>query len=211
MTAHDHAAELKTIRETLGMKLEPFAKRLGVTWTTYKNYEYGQVKKIPDTVMEKARAMLAPEVSVPKIPAAELRIPIPFIGLVAASQEVDWTDPLEAGEFEFVPAEMGDGRNRFACRVAGDSMIPLLYPDDVLVFVASNVPKLGIVVLFRSEDHRICVKQLKHDGERFFLHSLNSAYEPQSPKGTVIGHLIGIVREIGSRRTTEYDPAGIRP
>jgi SOS-response transcriptional repressor LexA len=151
------------------------------------------------------------DLSRPTIPAPELKILAPYIGQVAASTPVDWSDPFDADEFEYVPCEMGDGRGRFSARVIGYSMHPLLLPGDLVVFQSSNVPKLGVVVLHRSTDNQVTVKELKHDGERFMLCSTNEAVPDIPASGQIIGHLVGIVREQGSRMTTEYDSNGIRP
>jgi SOS-response transcriptional repressor LexA len=207
---NEQAEFLKSLRETLGMSMTIFAERLGVPRSRYKNWEYGVVDKIPESVLERARDMRA-AVSEPRIPASQLLIPVPYIGQVAASSPCDWTNPLDCLDFEFVPPEMGDARGRFACRVIGDSMYDLLIPDDICVFQATEIPKLGVVVLHRSPDNLITVKELKHDGERYILHSLNSAYPDQPANGVMVGFLVGIVRERGSRKTTEYDASGIRP
>jgi SOS-response transcriptional repressor LexA len=151
------------------------------------------------------------DLSRPTIPAPELKILSPYMGQVAASTPVDWSDPFDADEFEYVPSEMGDGRGRFSARVIGYSMHPLLIPGDLVVFQASNVPKLGVVVLHRSTDNQVTVKELKHDGDKFILSSSNELFPDIPATGQIIGHLVGIVREQGSRITTEYDSNGIRP
>jgi SOS-response transcriptional repressor LexA len=207
---NEHAEFLRKQREALGMSMTIFAERLGVQRSRYKNWEYGLVEKVPQDVLDRVRELRA-AVTEPRIPASQLQIPVPYIGRVAASSACDWTNPLDCEEFEFVPPEMGDGKGRFACRVIGDSMYDLLIPDDICVFQASDIPKLGVVVLHRSPDNLITVKELKHDGERYILHSLNAAYTDQPATGVMVGYLIGIVRERGSRKTTEYDASGIRP
>jgi SOS-response transcriptional repressor LexA len=211
--------EIKSIRKKLGMSVRAFADRIGVKESTVHNWIYGGSAMVPLDAIEKARSLVVDQVGAPLIPAINPLVPLPFIGSVAASSPVDWTNPLEAEDYEFVPNEMaelrkdGNGKfiGRFACKVVGDSMIPLLYPDDLLVFESSNVPKIGVVILHRSNDMTITVKVLKHNGTDFMLHALNPAYEPVAAQGLVIGHLVGVVRQQGSRRTTEYDPSGIRP
>jgi SOS-response transcriptional repressor LexA len=103
------------------------------------------------------------------------------------------------------------GRCRFACHVRTDSMYDLILPDDLLVFQAQDVPKLGAVVLWRTFDSRVAVKTLKHNGENYYLHSENPRYEDCLADGQQIGFLVGIIREIGSLRTTSFDATGFRP
>jgi len=187
------------------------AARLGVKPSTLHNWVYGRSDNVPDSVMAKARAMVSTnDVGPPKIPASQLLIPVPFIGGVAASSPADWTDPFESETFEYVPPEMGDVRGRFACSVIGDSMYELLQQGDVCVFQSSTTPKIGSVVLFRSDDRKVTIKTLKHDGNKFVLHPENPSYEDVEARGLCIGYLVGIVREVGSKRVTVYDPTGIR-
>jgi SOS-response transcriptional repressor LexA len=204
-------SELKVLRNSSRYTLKGFARLLGVSDTTYANWEYGKART-PLAMLEKARAIAnGDDVTRPSIPAPELKIQVPYIGQVAASTPVDWSDPFDAIEFEYVPTEMGDAKGRFSARVIGLSMYPLLLPGDLVVFQSTNIPKLGVVVLHRSNDNQVTVKELKHDGERFILSSTNEAFPDVPAEGLVIGHLVGIVREQGSRITTEYDSNGIRP
>jgi SOS-response transcriptional repressor LexA len=65
--------------------------------------------------------------------------------------------------------------------------------------------------MYRSPEKSITIKELKHDGKGFILHPLNPAYEDVPALGTCLGYLVGIVREVGSRKVTVYDSTGIRP
>jgi transcriptional regulator with XRE-family HTH domain len=205
------AQQLRALRKRLRLTQEELADELGVGRPAYKNWEYGQSNP-PEKVMWRLRAMgMGHEVGQPLIPASQLLIPITYIGAVNASEKANWTDPFETDEFELVPPEMGDARGRFCCKIASDSCFDLLWPDDIAVFQRSDIPKIGAVVLFRSFENRITIKQLKHDGTNFILHPLNSAYEDEPATGSMVGYLVGIVREQGSKRVTVYDPGGIRP
>lgn len=209
------AEELKAIRLSMRLTQPAMAERLGVAKSRYQNWEYGKVE-IPNYIMDLAIALRkGDDVGRPTAPVPTVKLRIPYIGLVAASEPVSWSDPFESIEWEDVPYEMGDvlpGQpGRFSARVVGLSMFPLLLPDDLLVFKSSNVPKLGIVVMHRSNDNRVSVKCLKQEGVEFFLESVNPEVKSIRAEGMVIGHLVGIVRHQGSRITTEYDPNGIRP
>jgi SOS-response transcriptional repressor LexA len=211
-TNPDVAAELRRIRESVRMSLTSFADALGVERHNYRNWEYGTSKKVPEEVIRKARSIGARgDVGPFAIPAAQLLIPIPYIGLVSASDPPEYTDPFASEDFEYVPPEMGDAKGRFALRVLGDSMYDLLFPNDLCVFQASPVERIGCVILHRTLDNLLTIKTLKHDGTNFILHAENRAYEPQIAKGSVVGYLVGIVREQGSRRVTVFDGQGIRP
>jgi SOS-response transcriptional repressor LexA len=207
----DFPAQLIALRKRLRLKQWEFADQLGVSRSTYKNWEYGHSDP-PEKIMHRLRAMgVGHEVGAPLIPASQLLIPITYIGAVSASDKVNWTDPFESETFEFVPPEMGDARGRFCCKVASDSCFDLLWPEDIAVFHRTDIPRLNAIVMFRSFDNRITIKQLKHDGKDYILHPLNPRYEDERAEGSMIGYLVGIVRQIGSKRVTVYDSSGIGP
>jgi phage repressor protein C with HTH and peptisase S24 domain len=203
------ADRLKDLRAKLRINQENMAERLGTERSTYKNWEYGVAS--PPAQVVKIIEELEAEVSRPLTPAYELEVPLRSIGAVAASQQVDWTDPFDSDDFEDVPGHMGGPRGRFACRVASDSMMPLLHPNDLCVWQASSIPRIGAVILYRHPDNRITIKQLKHDGMHYLLHPLNEAYEDEIGRGQQIAYLVGIVRKIGKRTITDHDDDGIRP
>ncbi len=200
---------LRDLRKRLRMTQTEFAERLGYTRATYKNWESGV--GLSEKIVNQAKALVAQELGEPTIPASQLLIPVPYIGMVAASSSVDWGDPFDSEVFEFVPPEMGDAKGRFSCRVLGDSMYDLLFPGDLCVFQRTDVPKIGAVVIHRTTDNRVTIKQLTHDGRQFILKPVNAAYESEPASGSMVGYLVGIVRESGSKRVTVYDSTGIRP
>lgn len=218
------------LKEKLGRKFSQrdFAALLGLKEDTYRAYEYDRAELKEEHARKLASefginwkdfyepvgASMVNEVSAPYAVAPKLRVRIPYVGYVGANEQVNWVEPLESEDFEDVPPEMADDRapsRRFACRVWGDSCYDLLWPDDLCVFHKHPVPQIGLMVLFRSFDNRVTVKQLKHDGTDFYLHPLNEKYQDCPAEGDVIGYLVGIVRQQGSRHVTVYDATGIRP
>lgn len=205
----DLADRLKTIRQRLRLTQEEMAVKLGASRATYKNWEYGVAKPPQRAVAE--IALLDAEVVKPAIPAYELDVPLRTIGAIAASQKVDWTDPFESDDFEYVPGHMAGERGRFTCRVASDSMMPLLQPNDLCIWQHSPIPRINAVILYRHPDRRVTIKQLKHDGTHYLLHPLNEAYDEERGEGEQVGYLVGYVRKVGTFTMTAYDPDGIRP
>jgi SOS-response transcriptional repressor LexA len=135
---------------------------------------------------------------------------MPYIGRVSAGTPAYWSDPLDSHDFEPVDIRLA-GANRFCAKVEGTSMIPLLVPDDLLVFEAPSVQRLGIVVLHRSTDNLLAVKELKLGSDyTFVLHSLNPSVPDEPATGVIVGHLVGIITRNGSRISTEFDATGIK-
>lgn len=206
--------EFRRLRAKARMSVVSVSKSLGEKESTVNNWAYGKSERIPESIMVKMRELAGEdrsEVSPPSIPVPLLKIPVPHIGGVSASEPVNWTDPFATVVMEEVPPEMGHGRGRFSCYIKSDSMVPLLYEEDLCVFQADPAKKLNTVVLFRSTENLLTIKTLKHDGTHYYLHPENPTYEDIRAEGTIVGHLVGVVRTIGSRMTTEYDPNGIRP
>lgn len=202
---------LREWRKSRRYTQEEIAAMLGMTRGGYANYEAGTAP-IPSEKLRRLRQIgFQSSVSEPIIPYEQIRAPIPYVGLMSASSKVNWTDPHETETYEYVPSEMAEQRGRFACRIEGDSMFDLLWPDDLCVFQQDASLKIGAVVLHRDGDGRATIKQLKHNGASFILHPLNPSYEDCIATGAVVGYLVGIVREQGTRRVTVYDSHGIRP
>lgn len=211
LVATNTSDRLRSLRKLLDLTQREMAQKLGVALNAYKNWEYGH--EPPSDILRQVDDLerKTPEISPFKIPAPTLDIPIPYIGHISASSPMHYSDPLESDEFEYVPSHMGDDKGLFCCRILGDSMYPLLHPEDLCVFKKSEVPRLGCVILFRSHDDKCTVKTLKHNGTEFYLQPENRGYEIQPATGSVVGFLIGYIRMIGLRRITDHDPTGIRP
>ncbi len=202
---------LRKIRREKGWTQEELAERLGLTRSAVAAYETGRNTPPLSVYNQLVKEGFFVEVGEPTVPAGELEVPLVSIGYVAASSVADWTDPFESETFEYVPGHMGGERGRFSCRIQSDSMMPLLLPDDVCVFQRSEIPKIGAVILFRSIENRITVKLLTHKDSEYVLHPLNARYEDVPAEGQMVGYLVGIVRKVGMRTITDYDPSGIKP
>ena len=214
--AEEEHKELARIRKALRLTLDEMAPKIGALNTSqYKNWEYGR-SRVPRNSLLRARALLTgdrvPDIGPPQGPITETEVPVPYIGRIAASSKVDWTNPLDADLTEFIPVHMATQRGIFCGRVQGDSMVPMLQPEDLAIFRAVEFARVGSVVAYLHEhDHTVTIKQLKHDGTRLVLHPLNPDYKPEPATGKCLGILIGYKREIGKRVATDFDPEGLRP
>lgn len=213
MAEHIDAEALHAWRESRRLTQEEVASKVGVSRSTYANWER-QGGHVPRKYFSVVRGLMRDtgrDVGSPAIPVVNMEIPIPFIGLVNANMKTDWDTPNDTDALEFVPGKMGDAKGRFAARVESDCMYPFLHPDDLIVLQQDHIPKLGRVVLFRLNSGEITLKQLKHDGSHFVLHALNPLIEDTIAEGSVVGYVVGIVRRVGQREWTDYDPSGLIP
>lgn len=199
-------------RLVLRVTQDEMAEKLGLKRSTYTAYEQERAN-IPFAVFEQLRKLgfgSIPEVTAPSYPSPKPMTLIPMGPAVPCS---DWSDPLDTDYDEWIEVDLFmSGKGRFACEIVGDSMYDLLWPGDVAIWQESRNPKLGTIVIAKNRDRQATAAQLRHDGEKFYLHKLNPRYPAvESDHWECLGYLVGIVRTQGTKRVTVYDPEGIRP
>jgi len=137
---------------------------------------------------------------------------IRYAGVVPCSTE--WGDPLSGEDFRPIDYKFA-GKNRFLCRVEGDSCSPALRPGDLTVWEIDGGPSYGVIVLAqREEDHGCTVKQYL-EGEsptEPLLRPMNPKYRSPKNEGgwRVVARLVGVIREDKPERTWFWSP-GITP
>lgn len=60
------------------------------------------------------------------------------------------------------------------------------------MFKASEFNQVGKIIVHRSGDGRLTIKQLSHDGQNYVLHPLNPKYEDEIADGCQLGYLVGV-------------------
>lgn len=198
--------------------IQRIANEVGTSADILSNLANGRTRATahPEVIAALRKRFKKPEswpldgVSGPKSIQSEAEATMPYAGRISAGKKVDWTDPYDSEDWEYVPVSMM-GKGRFCCRIEGDSMFDLLHPEDLCVFQSHPMPRLGLIVLHRSFDKTATIKQVKHDGSGFVLHPLNVAYDDVPAQGDFLGYLVGIVRKWGTREVTVFDPHGIIP
>lgn len=118
----------------------------------------------------------------------------PFVeaGVAAGAGRQLWDEVTDA--WVAVPSELPKGRY-VAMRVSGDSMMPLLHSDDVvLIDLDNNDTTAGSIIVARNNDDGYVVKQVTaNDGLDIVLGSLNPAYAPMritSSSRVVLGRVV---------------------
>jgi repressor LexA len=175
------SADLKRVREQLGLTQQQLADMLRTTRVSVARYEAG-MRRIPGmvkvTIDQLARA---PE--------------IPMAGIVAAGSPIE---PVQQSELVDVPPSMLRGGNTFALRVKGESMKDdgILSGDFVIVRKQGTARNGQTVVAVVNHDATIKIyfKKASH----IELHPANEAMQPiiVKPSDTfrIEGVLIGVVR-----------------
>jgi phage repressor protein C with HTH and peptisase S24 domain len=112
------------------------------------------------------------------IQAAAVANCAPLLELAAAagSGRALWDEMCD--EWIEVPNDT-PGAKHVAIRIAGDSMLPVLHPRDVILVKLETLPVTGDLVVARLEDDGYVVKRYeKLDSGRVELTSFNPAYDP---------------------------------
>ena len=213
------------------------AELLGMKPATYRAYEYGR-SPLPERMGRKLAAHWGiayerlvdvdgptkedPGTKSKSTNGERPKVEVPFVGLVGANLKVEWLDPLEdVFETEPVPDDIAYpddvanpedfAEDMFCCKIVGDSCYDTLWPDDYAYFKKLDVPRINQLMVYRSPDHKVTVKQVRHNGRELILHPTNPAYADEVAQGKFVGYLVGIVRRIGSKKVIIAESRGIIP
>lgn len=183
--------KLRLLRETRGWTKKDAAKRAGVAYTTYVEYE-GKKRQCKPTIkhaQEIARAfglstdyLLDETKGYPPPPEAQRPSPlINIIGLVSAGEtEIAYDDaglpvggsieePLER------PYDVKDA-NAYGLSIEGDSMLPGYPKGSKVVVCPSEKVKTGDIVICRLRSTgKVYIKEVKFQGDMVILSSHNTA------------------------------------
>jgi len=174
-------ADLKNIREELGLTQQQLADTLQTTRVSVARYEAG-MRRIPGMVtvmLEQLRR------------SSE----IPMAGMVAAGLPIE---PVQQSELIEVPPSMLRGGETFALRVKGDSMKDDgILPGDLVVVRKQETASNGQTVV-ALVNHEATIKTYFKKDSHIELHPANDAMGPiiVSPSDTfhIEGLLIGVIR-----------------
>jgi transcriptional regulator with XRE-family HTH domain len=214
---------LRSFRTSINLTQAEFAEEIGVSRALVGMWEAEKAPILEEHLRVIAQkfpgAPPAPKgagasvLGLPQFPVSYVLAQMPYGGLVPASEE--WGDPLESDSFIEVDPKF-TGRNRFACKVVGNSCYPALKQGDLTVWEIDRSPKHGVIVLAqRKGDHGCTVKQLHYDAEegRDRLIPVNPKYtSPDDGDGWgVVARLVAVIRENDGPERTWYWPSGLRP
>lgn len=107
-------------------------------------------------------------------------VTLPIIGRVAAGTLTAAEEVREG--FVEVPLSLLGSSDYFALRVYGESMIRAgIYDGDLVVIRKTPTAAVGQIVVAVDDEGQATLKRLKHDGERYYLHPENPAFEDIYP------------------------------
>lgn len=107
-------------------------------------------------------------------------VSLPILGRVAAGV-LTAAEEVREGFLE-VPSSMLGGSDYFALRVYGESMIRAgIYDGDLVIVRRAHGARVGQIVVAVDDEGQATLKRLAHDGERYYLHPENPAFEDIYP------------------------------
>lgn len=132
-------------------------------------------------------------------------IPVPLLGSIAAGKSIpvpsSETWRSEALETLDLTEELTEGKEVYALRVKGVSMIDALVDDgDIVLIRPTNTAEDGdMVVVWLKEEQEVTLKRIYREPQRIRLQPANPLMEPvyHKPDNVEIqGNVIGVIRKL---------------
>lgn len=192
-------------REALGLSVEAFAEKVGVSRGAVQQWENGGTapKRANQAAVADALKITVAELmsdGIEVIPGPKLRGVVPLISWVQAGDWNDANDQLQPGEAErWLPCPVNHSARTYALRVRGDSMTApygtgRTYPEGCIIFVDPDKrsPANGTRVIARldgSDD--VTFKVFKDEDGQKWLQPLNPQHQSIRGKFRILGTIIG--------------------
>lgn len=179
---------IRTRRKELGMSQQELANRVGYTdRASIAKIEAGKVDLSQSKIVAIAEALRVDpiklfgwddESDVEPVSLGNHFVRIPVLGRVAAGVPIESIENISEDDFEDVAIHPGEEDDYFALRIKGDSMMPLIHPDSVVIVRQQPDAETGeIVIATVNGDDAVC-KRLKKYADGIMLVSENPSYSP---------------------------------
>jgi len=198
---------LTTLRKNKRMTQDDLGKVFNVSGKTVGSWERGyrqpdleQVSKLADYFDVTTDYLLGRDVFQP-IKGADI-VSVPLVGNVKAGVDGLALENVE-GYTSFLPEDIKKGKEYFALRISGDSLVgDGIFPDDVVLVEknADYVPNKLYVVIINGEEGTLKHLTVNHD--HYVLTSSNPNYPPRILNGkqledtVIVGRVVQIKRSV---------------
>lgn len=201
--ADDIGKMIHDLRIAKGMTLEEVGNIVGVGKSTVRKWETGMIANMkrdkiaklakaldisPSTIMEwdgnnegKNSETAKPITTDPNVRPAVFDVyidalAIPLLGKVAAGTPI-YAEGNIIGKV-YISPDITDPDDYFALQVSGDSMIPRIRNNDILIVKSQNDAENGQIVIVAINGDEATCKKLQKYKDGLTLVPLNPAYEP---------------------------------
>lgn len=175
---------IKSLRESLGLTQEEFAKKIGCSKVYVGFLEQG--KRYPSSTLRKRICEVfnttEPELfggsMLVKEPSAHYVQKVPVISWVHANKFEDIEDPFPAGiSDEYIYSSI-KGENIFALRVSNDCMSPEFLEGDLIIVKPNvHITSGDYIIVADRDSNSATFKQYKEYGSKKIMHPLNPKYQ----------------------------------
>ncbi len=194
-------ARIKEARKAKKITLKELGQSVGISESTTKRYEDGQIKGVDVNIIKKFAAAL--DVTPAwlmgyddVVPLPEKKyVKIPVVGKIVAGTPTDAVENIIS--YEEIPAALARRGEFFGLEIYGDSMEPTMFEGDVVIVLATPVAETGdiAVVLVNGDEATIKEIQRAPDGVTLIGHNLN-AYKPHFYSNEQIETLPVLIRGV---------------
>lgn len=202
MSALEIGKRIALRREKLGLNQTELAARMGVSPQSVQQWESGRTTprgrrlELLSSVLDAPKSYFF-DGSSDELTPVNLRQSVPLITWVSAgtwrSSECDQDD-----QYPRVINVFDTGKNGYALRVEGESMLPRYHPNDIIFVNPDAEPAVGKRVIAACHEGTTFKEVAIGDGGRWVLKALNDHWNPRyislEDGCYIIGVVVGSVR-----------------
>lgn len=198
---------IKDARKSQKITLKELGNSVGLSESTTKRYEDGQIKGVDINIVKKFAAALSVspawlmgyDDAEKPAPPRKKYVKIPVLGAVVAGEPIEAIEDIEG--YEEIPERLARTGDFFGLRVRGASMEPTLQEGDVIICKSVQTCDTGDIAVVMINGDEATVKEIKRgmDGVTLIGHNV-SVFPPKFYSNQEIESLpvriIGIAYEV---------------
>lgn len=170
--------QLKNLRKKAGITQMQLSEYMGVTQATLSGWENekfeidtASLKKIADYFNVSVDYLLGREAQ-----KSKKGVLIPVLGRVVAGIPIDAIE--EILDYEEITQEMANSGEFFALKIKGDSMMPRIQENDVVIVRKQSQVDNGSIAIVLINGNEATCKKVQYNEKGVALISYNSSYTP---------------------------------
>ena len=171
--------QLKNLRKKAGITQMQLSEYMGVTQATLSGWENekfeidtASLKKIADYFNVSVDYLLGRDTQ-----KSKKGVLIPVLGRVVAGIPIDAIE--EILDYEEITQEMANSGEFFALKIKGDSMMPRIQENDVVIVRKQSQVDNGSIAIVLINGNEATCKKVQYNEKGVALISYNSSYTPK--------------------------------
>ena len=170
--------KIRQLRKQHNLTMKQFGEIFGIAESTVSLYENGKrqadydtLKKIADYFNVSVDYLLGREAQ-----KSKKGVLIPVLGRVVAGIPIDAIE--EILDYEEITQEMANSGEFFALKIKGDSMMPRIQENDVVIVRKQSQVDNGSIAIVLINGNEATCKKVQYNEKGVALISYNSSYTP---------------------------------